>query len=357
MALHWVEVPLSTPWLPFFRMTPTGTRSPSYLVILLGSKFITKSYPSSEARPTPTNLIGNSAASMRKIFEKIEKNNYLLANESKAGHGFNGYVQMGQGDSSYYLTQPGRLALLSQVAEDLLGHPVDEAAALNLLERDGNFLGASRDTAAEPYGLPNHNNNNGRRWTPRDLVKDTVSKTPKLKLALESLATRILYDKNSPSPKANGVEYLEGAGVYDASWLYDKSTAPKGTKKRAYARKEVIISGGVFNSPQLLQLSGIGDAKHLRSLGIPVVSDLPGVGQNLRDNQELPVAGFSPLNITALPQDPAWANCTFGAPGDPCLAEFLLGTGAYTLPSGNSECAFLTTDHSPDGNRDVITFA
>jgi choline dehydrogenase len=295
---------------------------------------------------------------MRNIFVKIEKNLYLRANESEAGHGFDGFVEMGQGDSSYYLEQPGRLALLSHLAEDLVGHPVDQAAALDFLERDGNFLGASRDTAAEPFGLQNHNNNKGRRWTPRDLVKDTMAKTPKLTLAIESLATKILFDKpRSTAPKAKGIEYLEGAGVYSATWQYDKATAPKGTKKRAFARKEVIISGGVFNSPQLLQLSGIGNAKLLRSLGIPVISDLPGVGENLRDNQELPVVGLSPVNITSPPRDPAWAACTFGAPGDPCLAEWEQGTGPYTFPSGNSECAFLTTDHSPDGNRDVITFA
>lgn len=301
--------------------------------------------------------MGNRAESMRKIFVEIEQNLYLRANDSKAGHGFDGFVKMGQGASSYYLQEPGRLALLSQVAENLVGHPVDQATALDFLERDGNFLGASRDTATEPYGLPNHNNNKGRRWTPRDYVKSTVAKTDKLTLALESLATKILISTSEGTPKATGVEYLEGAGVYDASWQYDKATAPKGASKRAYARKEVIISGGVFNSPQLLQLSGIGDAKLLGSLGIPVISDLPGVGQNLRDNQELPVAGLSPINVTALPADPAWADCTFGAPGDPCLAQFDQGTGAYTLPSGNSECAFIKTDHSPDGNRDVITFA
>ncbi|KAK4126802.1 GMC oxidoreductase, partial [Parathielavia appendiculata] len=298
-----------------------------------------------------------SAESMRKIFVKIEKNLYLRANESKEGHGFDGYLKMGQGDSSYYLQEPGRLALLSHLAEDLVGHAVDEATALDLLERDANFLGASRDKSTQPYGLPNHNNNKGRRWTSRDLVKDTVAKTPKLKLALESLATKILFDKKNGTPKAKGVEYLEGAGVYGASWQYNKATAPKGTKKLAFARKEVIISGGVFNTPQLLQLSGIGDKKLLRSLGIPVVSDLPGVGEGLRDNQELPVAGLSPVNITSLPGDPGWASCTFGAPGDPCLAQFEQGTGPYTLPSGNSECSFLKTDHSPDGNRDVITFA
>jgi choline dehydrogenase len=310
-------------------------------------------------------LTGDSswrAERMREIFVKIEKNLYLRANESRAGHGFDGFVPLGQGDSSYYLQEPGRLALLSHIAADLVGHAVDTAAALDYLERDTNFLGASRDKAAEPYGLPNHNNNKGRRWSPRDLVKDTVAKTSKLSLALESLVTRILFERNSPkaTPRATGVEYLQGTGVYGASWQYDKATAPKGTKKRAFARKEVIISGGVFNSPQLLQLSGIGNATLLRSLKIPVISDLPGVGENLRDNQELPVAGLSPVNLTSsLPgSDPGWANCTFGTtPDDPCLAQFHQGTGPYTLPSGNSECAFLKTAHTPDGNRDIITFA
>jgi choline dehydrogenase-like flavoprotein len=54
----------------------------------------------------------------------------------------------------------------------------------------------------------------------------------------------------------------------------------------AYAEKEIIISGGTFNTPQLLKLSGIGPAAELKKLGIPVVVDLPGVGQNLQDRYE-----------------------------------------------------------------------
>lgn len=54
----------------------------------------------------------------------------------------------------------------------------------------------------------------------------------------------------------------------------------------AYAEKEVIISGGTFNTPQLLKLSGIGPAAELKKVGIPVVVNLPGVGQNLQDRYE-----------------------------------------------------------------------
>ncbi|KAJ1323539.1 choline dehydrogenase [Microdochium nivale] len=294
---------------------------------------------------------------MRDIFVTVERNRYLKGNESTAGHGLDGFMNIGQGDSSFYQTQPGRLAFLGQLASDQAGEQLSEEQVLAQLERDANYLGASRDTAVGAFGLPTHTNNAGRRWSPRDLVLETVGAGHRLRLQLESLATKIIFDKTGASPRAVGVEYLEGKGVYKATWQYAKGTAPKGTLKRAFARKEVIISGGAINTPQILQLSGVGDAEHLKSLGIKVVADLPGVGRNLRDNQELPVAGLSPLNITTISRDPAWATCTRGAPGDPCFAAWQNGLGPYAAASGNSECAFLKTDHSPDGARDIITFA
>lgn len=53
------------------------------------------------------------------------------------------------------------------------------------------------------------------------------------------------------------------------------------------ANKEIILSGGAINSPQLLMLSGIGNADDLRKLDIPVVKNLPGVGENLQDHLEV----------------------------------------------------------------------
>jgi 4-pyridoxate dehydrogenase len=76
-------------------------------------------------------------------------------------------------------------------------------------------------------------------------------------------ASRVLMD----GTKAAGVEYLH-----------------RGKLKKATARREVLLSGGVFNSPQLLMLSGIGPADHLRAVGIEPLVDLPGVGTNLQDH-------------------------------------------------------------------------
>ncbi|SDO17596.1 choline dehydrogenase [Alkalicoccus daliensis] len=64
---------------------------------------------------------------------------------------------------------------------------------------------------------------------------------------------------------------------------------------------EVVLSGGAINSPQLLQLSGVGDAKHLRSLGIEPVVDLPGVGENLQDHLEAYIQYSCPQPVSMQP--------------------------------------------------------
>jgi choline dehydrogenase len=76
-------------------------------------------------------------------------------------------------------------------------------------------------------------------------------------------ATRVLFE----GTRAAGVEYLS-----------------EGTTTSASARREIVLSGGAVNTPQLLMLSGIGDATHLRSLGITVLVDAPEVGSNMRDH-------------------------------------------------------------------------
>jgi choline dehydrogenase len=62
-----------------------------------------------------------------------------------------------------------------------------------------------------------------------------------------------------------------------------------GITQKVYAEKEVILCAGSFNTPQLMQLSGVGPADHLRSLDVPVVANVPGVGSGLKDHSELSI--------------------------------------------------------------------
>ena len=87
--------------------------------------------------------------------------------------------------------------------------------------------------------------------------------------------------------RATGVEYLAGAAP-----LSRRPAVPArndGVPRRLTARREVILAGGAFNSPQLLMLSGIGPGVELSAHGIPVRVDLPGVGRNLQDRYEIGV--------------------------------------------------------------------
>lgn len=72
-------------------------------------------------------------------------------------------------------------------------------------------------------------------------------------------------------------------------------------KTHYVAAGEIILSGGAINTPQLLQLSGVGDAEHLRSLGIKPVLDLPGVGENLQDHLEVYIQHSCPLPVSQQP--------------------------------------------------------
>jgi choline dehydrogenase len=92
---------------------------------------------------------------------------------------------------------------------------------------------------------------------------------PNLTVTTGALVTRLLFE----STRTVGVEYLH-----------------EGTLHQVRVNSEVILSAGAFDSPKLLMLSGIGNAEHLKALGIPVVVDLPGVGQNLQDHPVVSVA-------------------------------------------------------------------
>ena len=115
----------------------------------------------------------------------------------------------------------------------------------------------------EGFGLYQVNHRKGLRCSPADAFIEPVKNRDNLHIITEAQVEKILFtDQN-----ASGIQYSR-----------------KGKTEEAYAIQEVILSAGAFNSPHILMLSGIGPGKHLQEHHIPLIHDLPGVGQNLQDH-------------------------------------------------------------------------
>jgi choline dehydrogenase len=114
----------------------------------------------------------------------------------------------------------------------------------------------------EGFGYYQLTTRNGRRCSASVGYLKPARRRPNLNVVARALATRVLFKGR----RATGVEYLQG-----------------GTTQVAHAR-EVILSGGTFNTPQLMQLSGLGPASLLQDHGIQVIADMPGVGADLQDH-------------------------------------------------------------------------
>jgi choline dehydrogenase len=106
----------------------------------------------------------------------------------------------------------------------------------------------------------------GLRWSTAKGFLKPARRRPNLQLETRAQSTRVLFD----GTRAVGVEFMQG-----------------GNRRQATARAEVILSAGAIGSPQILQCSGIGCAGLLQRVGVPVVLDLPGVGENLQDHLQV----------------------------------------------------------------------
>ncbi|KAI1661994.1 hypothetical protein F4813DRAFT_384709 [Daldinia decipiens] len=128
----------------------------------------------------------------------------------------------------------------------------------------------------------------------------------------EEQSEEVDFDTTGDKPKATGVDYLYGEALYRA----DPRSSPagkSGTPGSVSATREVVISGGAFNTLQIWKLSGIGPAAELETFGIPVIKDLPGVGGNLQDRYE---AG---VTVSSSSKFALFKNCTFiTTADDPC---------------------------------------
>jgi choline dehydrogenase len=140
-----------------------------------------------------------------------------------------------------------------------LGDAMVQAAIEAGVPANDDFNGATQ----EGVGYYQTTTTNRRRWSSARAYLGPAKGRANLTIATQAHATRILFEGN----KAVGVEYQ----------------TPEG-RKTAYAKGEIVASGGVYGSPQLLQLSGVGPGELLREFGIPVVRDMEGVGKHLHDH-------------------------------------------------------------------------
>lgn len=208
------------------------------------------------------------------------------------GHGWSGWLRTEKSIPLSVLGDDGLLRVLRETASSFTRSlPTPLRSTLRWLRgglgdpnsrrsRPGSFEGI----CYTPLATSGH-----RRSGVRERLLEVAARCPdRLHIELDALATRVLFDADG---EACGVEYLKGARLYRAHAAPNEDA---GTRREVRARREVVLCGGAFNTPQLLMLSGIGPAAELQAHGIPVRVDLPGVGRNLQDRYEIAVTHRMP---------------------------------------------------------------
>jgi choline dehydrogenase len=200
-----------------------------------------------------------------------------------------------------------------------------EAAHRNGAPLNDDFNGDKQDGA----GFVQVTTRNARRWSTAAGYLRGAGRREKLKVATGALVKRIAVGGGC----ATGVVYEIG-----------------GREVTADARREVVLCAGAYNSPQLLQLSGIGPAAHLKAMGVPVVADRPGVGSDLQDHFGigLEYRCTKPVTVNDL-----YNNRLLG--GLQLLRYLLFKTGPFAS-NGNDANTFVRTDPSMRRVDMMITF-
>jgi choline dehydrogenase len=216
-----------------------------------------------------------------------------------------------------------------------LGHPDPlsaafiEAAAETGLPINPDFNGATQEGA----GFFQTTTQYGRRASTAVAYLRPAKGRNNLQVETAALAQRVVFD----GCRAVAVEYRRAASV-----------------RTARARKEILVCGGAYNSPQLLQLSGVGPAELLRKHGIDVVLDAPGVGHDLQDHLQVRVVMRCTKRITLNdivnhPVRRIWAGARYAA----------LRTGPLSIAAGTSGAFFKTNPRlaTPDIQIHFLPFS
>ncbi len=185
----------------------------------------------------------------------------------------------------------------------------------------------------------------GRRSSPATAHLKPALGRPNLRLETRALARRVIVEGN----RAVGIEYDH-----------------RGARRTVRANREVILSGGAINSPQLLMLSGIGPADHLRSIGIDPVADLAGVGANLQDHLSIssvyectkPVTIHRVANpVARLAAGLRWMVTRDGLAASNIWEAGGLISGNAEVPYPNLQYHFAPVGYDYDGDRIRLTQA
>ena len=195
-------------------------------------------------------------------------------------------------------------------------HPLTErylkAAQMAGLPLNQDFNGASQ----EGVGIYQITTKDGRRMSAARAFLRPAMKRPNVRVETNALATKILFEGR----RATGVEYVRS-----------------GRTETALAGREVILCGGAVNTPQLLQLSGVGPAGLLAGLGIPVVHAAENVGRNLQDHQGINYTWKGRLPTLNQILRPWWGKLLVG------MQYVLLRSGPLSM-SMNQGGGFFRTD-------------
>ncbi len=143
----------------------------------------------------------------------------------------------------------------------------------------------------EGFARFDRNIQRGRRLSAAGAYLHPVLHRPNLDLRCRALVHRVLFEATT----ATGVEFTVGRG-----------------KPQTVRAREVVLCGGAINTPQLLQLSGIGNEQELKALGIPVVHNLPGVGEHMQDHLEVYIQHSCKQPVSMQPALKMWKRPWIG---------------------------------------------
>jgi len=275
---------------------------------------------------------------MRRYYQRLERCQYVSdSEENPSRHGFKGWLTTNIPSkdviSKVIKDKELRKLLLKSVLTDLKDRNVSFIELVKGILSDG-IIGKIDPNdwrwvkrSGVGFCLTPLTTLKGRRAGTREYIKNVSFRCKgNLTVKLHALATRVVLDD---SHRATGVEFLEGQNLYRADRDQSRVGGP-GKKHVIRASREVILSGGAFNTPQLLMLSGIGPNAELRKHNIDVNVDLPGVGENLQDRYEVGVISEMASDFSAL----KGASFMGPPPGelsdDPLFNEWVQSKGLYT---------------------------